>query len=37
MIITPENGKLVIFDGQLQKVDHERVVIAGNIDLELSS
>lgn len=42
-IITPENGKLVIFDGQLlhyvppQKVDHERVIIAGNIDLELSS
>ena len=41
-IITPENGKLVIFDQRLQhyvppqKVDHERVIVAGNIDLELS-
>ena len=40
-IITPENGKLVIFDPKLrhyvppQKVDHERVVIAGNIFSEL--
>ena len=41
-IIIPENGKLVIFDPKLQhyvppqNVDHERVIIAGNIDSELS-
>jgi len=41
-IITPENGKLVIFHPEMshyvppQKVDHERVIISGNIDLEIS-
>ena len=41
-IIIPENGKLVIFDPKLQhyvppqNVDHERVIIAGNIYSELS-
>ena len=41
-IITPENGKLIIFDPKSQhyvppqKVNHERVIIAGNIDSKLS-
>ena len=41
-IIIPENGKLIIFDPKLQhyvppqKIDHESVVIAGNIDSVLS-
>jgi len=41
VVIKPENGKLVIFNPELhhyvppQKVDHERVTIAGNIDLKL--